>query len=93
MTQEKLKGLLDLNELMLTDDEEVAVLKVFSDMEKAEAVVAAADTDNTDIMVHVRPMTNILREDVRKQDFSRADLLKGAPQATEDSWQVPRLVK
>ena len=39
------------------------------------------------------PIYNVLRDDERKQPFSREDLLKGAPQATEDSWQVPRLVK
>ena len=44
-------------------------------------------------MVHVNPMTNVLREDARNQAFDRKDLLAGAPQSTEDSWQVPRLVK
>lgn len=93
MTEEKLAGLLDLNELRLTEDETVSVLKVFADMADAEAVLSAADTDSTEIMVHVQPMVNVLRDDVRIQDFSREDLLKGAPEHTEDSWQVPRLVK
>jgi len=44
-------------------------------------------------MVHVMPMTNVLREDVRSQKFSRDSLLEGAPERNEDSWQVPRLVK
>ena len=38
-------------------------------------------------------MTNVLREDARKQPFTRESLLEGAPERNEDSWQVPRLVK
>ena len=62
-------------------------------MEKAEEDLAKLDTDSTEAMVYVRPMTNIIREDKQIQNFDRADLLRGAPQSTEDSWQVPRLVK
>ena len=51
------------------------------------------DTENVEPMVHVMPMTNVLREDVRSQPFKREDLLEGAPEKSEDSWQVPRLVK
>jgi Asp-tRNA(Asn)/Glu-tRNA(Gln) amidotransferase C subunit len=38
-------------------------------------------------------MTNVLREDVRDQKFARESLLEGAPERSDDSWQVPRLVK
>ena len=67
--------------------------KIFKSMAEKEAELKNIDTENTEVMVHVREMINVLRSDERKQPFARADLLKGAPQATEDSWQVPRLVK
>ena len=51
------------------------------------------NTQGVEQMVHVMPMTNVLREDVRSQKFSRDSLLEGAPERNEDSWQVPRLVK
>ena len=51
------------------------------------------DTENVEEMVHVMPMTNVLREDERKQPFSRESLLEGAPERSEDSWQVPKVVK
>ena len=50
-------------------------------------------TADVEAMVYVMPMTNVLRNDGRNQPFARKDLLEGAPQSTEDSWQVPRLVK
>ena len=67
--------------------------KIFKDMAVKEADLSKIDTEDTKVMVHVREMTNVLRNDKREQPFDRADLLKGAPEATEDSWQVPRLVK
>ncbi len=82
-----------LNQLALTEDEEKTMQDIFTFMNANEEKLKAVDTENTEIMVHVMPMKNVLREDVRSQPFARADLLKGAPEHSEDSWQVPRLVK
>ncbi|MBQ3150823.1 MAG: Asp-tRNA(Asn)/Glu-tRNA(Gln) amidotransferase subunit GatC [Clostridia bacterium] len=93
MTNEKLQDLLDVNELRLTDDETVRMISLFQKMNGCEASLSDINTDNVDIMVHVQPLTNVLREDFRDQKFSRESLLEGAPEHTEDSWQVPILVK
>jgi aspartyl-tRNA synthetase len=89
----RLDALQQVNQLSLTADEKKTAEKIFKDMAANEADLKAVDTTDTKVMVHVREMTNVLRADKREQPFARADLLKGAPQATEDSWQVPRLVK
>ncbi len=88
-----LDSLEQVNELKFTADEKKTMEKILGFMKKEETALSALDTENTKAMVYVRPMTNILREDKRDQKFDRKDLLSGAPQATEDSWQVPRLVK
>ena len=62
-------------------------------MKEKEEILKSINTEDTEPMVHVMPMTNVLREDVRSQPFTRESLLKGAPERSEDSWQVPRLVK
>ena len=90
---DKVDSLLSVNQLALADDEKKVIKSIFSDMEKAEAELSKIDTESTEAMVYVRPMTNVIREDKQIQKFDRADLLKGAPQSTDDSWQVPRLVK
>ncbi len=82
-----------LNQIALTDDEEAKVKEIFESMKSSEEKLAAINTENVEEMVHVMPMTNVLRDDARKQNFSREDLLSGAPERSEDSWQVPRLVK
>ena len=90
---DKVDALLSVTQLSLADDEKKAMKAIFSGMEKVEDVLAKIDTDGVEAMVYVRPMTNVIRDDEQIQKFDRADLLKGAPQSTEDSWQVPRLVK
>ena len=82
-----------LNQLSLTDEEEKLVQDIFADMAEKEKLLAQIDTADVEPMVHVMPMTNVLREDVRRQPFTRESLLEGAPERNDDSWQVPRLVK
>ena len=82
-----------LNQIALSDEEEAVMQGIFSLMKDKEEILTKTDTTDVEQMVHVMPMTNVLREDVRNQPFAREDLLKGAPEANDDSWQVPRLVK
>ena len=82
-----------LNQLSLSEKEEADMQGIFKMMEAHETDLQNIDTDNVEEMIYVMPMTNVLREDVRKQPFTRESLLEGAPARNEDSWQVPRLVK
>ena len=92
-TKGKLDSLESVNEIAFTADEKKAMEKIFGDMKKSEEALGKIDTENVEAMIYVMPMTNVLRDDKREQPFERKDLLAGAPQSTEDSWQVPRLVK
>ncbi len=82
-----------LNQLSLTEEEEVKMQEIFKTMNENEKSLNAVETENVEEMIYVMPMTNVLREDERKQPFSRESLLEGAPERSEDSWQVPRVVK
>ena len=90
---DKLQSLEQVNEIAFTADEKKRMNKIFESMMKKEEALGKIDTEDVEAMVYVMPMTNVLRNDKREQPFERKDLLAGAPQATEDSWQVPRLVK
>ncbi len=82
-----------LNQLSLTEKEESDMQNIFKMMKEHEDALKDIETENVEEMIYVMPMTNVLREDVRKQQFTRESLLEGAPERSEDSWQVPRLVK
>lgn len=89
----QMQRLEQLNRVALTEDERTAALAFFAarfaDMEKCNAV----DTENTERMVHVFALENVLRADEKKKIFSREDLLKGAPEQADGYWQVPRLLE
>ncbi len=82
-----------LNQISLTKEEEELMQGVYDLMSENEKKLGEYDTENVEEMVHPMPMTNVLREDIRKQEFSRDSLLEGAPEHSDDSWQVPRLVQ
>lgn len=88
-----LNRLQKLNQLRLTEDETEDMLYFFRKAEKDLELLDTVDTDSTERMVHVMPMTNIVRDDVSSQPFTRDELQAGAPEATDGYWQVPRLVE
>ena len=89
----QMQRLEQLNRVALTDEEREKALAFFAsrfaDMEKCNAV----DTENTERMVHIFALENVLRADEKKKIFSREDLLKGAPEQSDGYWQVPRLLE
>lgn len=93
MTDKQLEQLEQLNEVALTDTEKKAMQDTFEFMADFEAKMQSADTKDTEVMVHVMPLENVFREDNSSQLVSRESLLEAGPEHTEDSWQVPRLVK
>ncbi len=82
-----------LNQLSLSEKEEDDMQNIFKVMKDHEDMLKKINTENVEEMIHVMPMTNVLREDERTQPFTRESLLESAPERSEDSWQVPRLVK
>ncbi|MGI6237601.1 MAG: aspartate--tRNA ligase [Candidatus Excrementavichristensenella sp.] len=89
----KFDSLEEVNALTLTEEERAAMDRIFEAMSLREEALSGVDTGDIEPMIHVLPMTNILRADQRSQPFAREALLQGAPQRTADSWQVPRVVK
>ena len=88
-----LSRLQKLNQLKLTEDEESKVMAFFEKAEKDYEILNQKDTENVERMVHVIPLYNILREDKEIKLFTRDELQKAAPEATDGYWQVPRTVE
>ena len=93
MDRTSLSPALSLNQLSLTGDEAEKVLAFFSDMAKDETALSDSALDGLSPMVHVVSLTNVLREDTASQPFSRDDLQRDAPEASDGCWQVPRLLE
>ena len=88
-----LNRLCKLNQLRLEDAEKETLIKFFDKAEADYELLNSVDTENTERMVHAMPLETIIREDVAKKLFTRDELQKQAPEATDGYWQVPRLVE
>lgn len=93
MDRDKLLDLEHLNQLSLTSQEQDDMLAFFAAREADWEALAQVDTTDVERMVHVRPMVNVLREDVAAQPFSRDDLLAQAPESMDGYWQVPQVMQ
>ena len=93
MDREILRRLELLNQLRLTDVEKEDFLSFYSAREADLASLNAIDTSNVERMVHVMPLSTVVREDVVSQPFAREDLQRGAPETDEGYWCVPRVVE
>ncbi|NLA87752.1 MAG: hypothetical protein GX847_10850 [Clostridiales bacterium] len=82
-----------VNQLTLTETERSRLLEYFVRLRDEEKKLDACDTTSVERMVHIVNLTNILREDVSEQLFSRESLLEGAPEHTDCYWQAPRLIE
>ena len=93
MNRDTLLDLEHLNQLSLTSEEQDEMLAFFAAREADWETLARIDTANVERMVHVRPMTNVMRDDVAVQPFSREDLLAQAPESMDGYWQVPQVMQ
>ncbi len=93
MDRDVLRRLEKLNQLALTEEQKDDVLAFFARQEKELELLDTVDTENVERMVHVMPIMTVVRDDVEKKLFTRDDLQKGAPEATDGYWQVPRLLE
>ncbi|MFA6989935.1 MAG: Asp-tRNA(Asn)/Glu-tRNA(Gln) amidotransferase subunit GatC, partial [Candidatus Gastranaerophilaceae bacterium] len=49
------------------------------------------DTTNIEPMAHAFPIKNVMREDVVKQEFTREEMLKNAPDEEDGFFKVPKM--
>lgn len=93
MNKEVLISLEKLNKLQLTEEETEKVLTFFETQQEDMSLLDSIETDQVERMVHVMPLTNVLREDVAIKNFTRDELQEDAPESYDGYWQVPRLVE
>ena len=93
MDRETLRKLELLNQLSLDEKQKTEVIAFCEERAEDAKLLLSVNTENTEPMVHVRPIYTVIREDVVDQPFSREELQKGAPETDEGYWCVPRVVE
>lgn len=93
MERETLRRLELLNQLSLTEQEKENVINFFAERDAELALLNAINTEDVERMVHVMPLTTVVREDKVSQPFSREALQQSAPETDEGYWCVPKVVE
>ena len=92
MDIETLHKLEKLNQVCLADAQEKEILEFFDERFAEAATLVSIDTEKTERIVHVMPMTNVFRDDTVVEGFDRETLQADAPETMDGYWQVPRTV-
>lgn len=69
--------------------------KLENDLEKILEYISKlnkVNTENVSPTYHVLPVKNVFRKDKVKESFSREELLKNAPDKTEEFFKVPKII-
>ena len=77
----------------LTEEQKEKVISFFAKRDSELSELDKINTENTERMVHVRPILTVVRPDVAKKPFTRDELQAGAPDAGEGFWRVPRVLE
>jgi aspartyl-tRNA(Asn)/glutamyl-tRNA(Gln) amidotransferase subunit C len=93
ITDEKINQLAHLARLNFSEE---AKVKIKNDLENILALcekLNTIDTDGVEPLIHMTNSTNIVREDLVIQDFSKETLLKNAPNKDSDYFRVPKVIE
>ncbi len=93
VTKELVEYVSDLSKIKLNEEQTAKMIRELSEIIDYMDVLNRLDTENTEPLSHIFPITNVMREDVVVQLYDRELLLKNAPERTEETFVVPRTVE
>ena len=93
ITKEIIAHTAKLSRLELTEEEEKGMEKHFASVLGWVKTLDAFDASSVPATAHISGAVNVLRDDVPGEPFGREKLLSCAPERSEDSYIVPRVVE
>lgn len=90
--KDTIKNISALAKLELTKKEETKIMNELNDVLEYMHILNSLDTVGVEPLSHLFDTTNVMREDIAEQSFSRDELLKNSPQKTCDMFIVPKAV-
>ena len=85
--------LANLSKLKLSEDESVEMYSELSEIVQYFETLKTLDTENSEELSLVFPITNVMRDDTVQPSFSREEILKNAPTSNDESFVVPKAVE
>lgn len=82
-----------LSKLEFTSDEKKELQVDLQNMLQFVNKLNELDTSGVEPLLHITSNTNVLREDIVKQDFTKEEALKNAAVEDESFFKVPKVIK
>ncbi|MCR4435839.1 MAG: Asp-tRNA(Asn)/Glu-tRNA(Gln) amidotransferase subunit GatC [Clostridiales bacterium] len=93
ITFEIIEHVADLARLNLTESEKQKLTSEMANIIGYVDKLNQLDTTNVPPTSHVKPISNIFREDVVKESFDREKILSNAPSRDNGCFKVPKVVE
>ena len=93
ITDKKINEIANLAKLEFNDNEKI---KIKNDLKKIVNFfdkLSEVNTENVEPLIYMSDFKNKLREDLVKQEISKEDALKNAPDKDSDYFKVPKFIK
>ena len=82
-----------LARLQLSEEERKSMIGDLNNILKMVEKLNEVDTDGVEPMIHMSEAVNGFREDEIKNQLTKEDALKNAPQTDGEFFQVPKVIK
>lgn len=93
ITDELITYLEKLGRISLTEEERASSKKDLQNILTYIDILNELDTDGAEPLSHSFPITNVLREDVVKNDNKRDEILTNAPNKADGCFRVPKTLE
>ncbi|MBR7038253.1 MAG: Asp-tRNA(Asn)/Glu-tRNA(Gln) amidotransferase subunit GatC [Oscillospiraceae bacterium] len=93
ITEELVSYVAQLSRLRMSPEETAEMQKQMSEIVSYMDKLNELDTDGVEPLSHIFNITNVLRDDTVAPSYAREDILKNAPEHTEETFVVPKTVE
>ena len=92
ITNELVRYVANLSRIKLDEKQEEKMQSELAAVIEYMEVLNQLDTENVEPLSHVFSITNVMRNDEVKPSYDRDELLKNAPDHTDETFIVPKTV-
>lgn len=93
ITKDLVTYVAELSRIKLDDSETEDMQAQMSAIVDYMDILNTLDTEDVEPLSHIFNITNVMRDDAVEPSFDRAEILKNAPEHTEETFVVPKTVE
>lgn len=92
VTKELVEYVANLSRIRLDEKQTEKMINELGAIVDYMDILNQIDTENVEPLSHVFSITNVMRDDEVKESYARDELLKNAPDHTDETFVVPKTV-